>query len=322
MQREQQRFVNERPKSKALFERAGKSLLGGVPMNWMIKWAGAFPPFVREAQGAHFYDVDGHRYIDFCLGDTGAMTGHSPFATVKAVEEQMKRGITLMLPTEDAIFVARRIAATLRPALLAVCSDRDRCQPFCHTAGSPDHEAFQDSGFQLVLSRHGGRNFHHLERWRGTSSPRQHRSACRSRGHNQGGRVQRPRGAGAGTGSGRRGLRVGRAGDDQRGDCSSRTGLPSGVAGADRKIGTLLIIDETHTICAGPGGYTRAENLDPDFFIFGKAIAGGVPGAAYGFTEEVARSITKDQNLEDCDTGGIGGTLAATRFRSPPCGQR
>ena len=78
-------------------------------MNWMIKWAGAFPPFVREAQGAHFYDVDGHRYIDFCLGDTGAMTGHSPFATVKAIEEQMKRGITLMLPSEDAIFVAEEL---------------------------------------------------------------------------------------------------------------------------------------------------------------------------------------------------------------------
>ena len=76
------------------------------------------------------------------------------------------------------------------------------------------------------------------------------------------------------------------------------------------KYGTLLIIDETHTICAGPGGYTRAENLDPDFFIFGKAIAGGVPGAAYGFTDAVAKCIAKDQNLEDCDTGGIGGTLA------------
>src|SRR3954447_12320313 len=106
MQREQKRFVDDNPKSKSLFERARKSLLGGVPMNWMAKWAGAFPPFVREAQGAHFFDVDGHRYIDFCLGDTGAMTGHSPFSIVKAVEEQMRRGITLMLPTEDAIFVA------------------------------------------------------------------------------------------------------------------------------------------------------------------------------------------------------------------------
>src|SRR5262250_3644187 len=101
MEREQKRFVDERPKSKALFERGKKSLLSGVPMNWMLKWAGAFPPFVREAQGAHFYDVDGHRYIDLCLGDTGAMTWHSPLATSKAIEEQVKRGITLMLPSED-----------------------------------------------------------------------------------------------------------------------------------------------------------------------------------------------------------------------------
>src|SRR5260370_27380916 len=108
-QREQKLFADKRPKSKALFERAGKYLLRGVPMNWMQKWAGAFLPFVREAQGGYFYDVDGHRYIDFCLGDTGAMTGHSPYATVKAVEEQMKRGITLMLPGEDAIFVAEEL---------------------------------------------------------------------------------------------------------------------------------------------------------------------------------------------------------------------
>src|SRR4029077_9942412 len=109
MQREQKRFVDERPKSIALFERAGKSLLGGVPMNWMRKWAGTFPPFVREAQGAHVFDVDGHRYTDFCLGDTGAMTGHSPHATVKAVEEQSRRGITLMRPGEDSIFVAEEL---------------------------------------------------------------------------------------------------------------------------------------------------------------------------------------------------------------------
>src|SRR6202047_4108949 len=109
MQREQKKFADERPKSKALFERASKSLLAGVPMNWRVKGAGAFPPFVREAQGAHFLDVDGHRYTDFCLGDTGAMTGHSPSATVKAVEEQARRGITLMLPGEDSIFVAEEL---------------------------------------------------------------------------------------------------------------------------------------------------------------------------------------------------------------------
>src|SRR6201984_3219764 len=109
MQSEQQKFVIARPKSQALFERAQKSLLGGVPMNWMVKWAGAFPPFLREAQGAHFYDVDGHRYVDLCLGDTGAMTGHSPAATVSAVEQQVRRGVTLMVPSEDAIFIAEEL---------------------------------------------------------------------------------------------------------------------------------------------------------------------------------------------------------------------
>src|SRR2546427_1291915 len=109
IQREQKRFVDERPKSKTIFERGKKSLLSGVPMNWMVKWAGAFPPFVREAQGAQFYDVDGLRYVDFCLGDTGAMTGHSPSAAVKAIEEQARRGITLMLPSEDAVFVAEEL---------------------------------------------------------------------------------------------------------------------------------------------------------------------------------------------------------------------
>jgi glutamate-1-semialdehyde 2,1-aminomutase len=109
MAREQRKFVDERPKSQALFDRARRSLLGGVPMNWMAKWAGAFPPFVREARGAHFIDVDGHRYIDLCLGDTGAMTGHSPLATVEAVREQTQRGLTLMLPSEDSVWVGEEL---------------------------------------------------------------------------------------------------------------------------------------------------------------------------------------------------------------------
>jgi glutamate-1-semialdehyde 2,1-aminomutase len=77
-----------------------------------------------------------------------------------------------------------------------------------------------------------------------------------------------------------------------------------------REHGTLLIIDETHTICAGPGGYTRSENLEPDVIVFGKAIGAGIPGAAYGFSQEVADRIAAKQELENCDVGGIGGTLA------------
>src|SRR5580704_5832578 len=109
MQSEQEKFSGAHPKSESLFERAGKSLLGGVPMNWMAKWAGAFPPFVSEARGAEVVDVDGHRYIDFCLGDTAAMTGHSPAPTVSAAQAQLDRGISLMLPSEDAIWVGEEL---------------------------------------------------------------------------------------------------------------------------------------------------------------------------------------------------------------------
>src|SRR5678810_1446737 len=97
-EQEEKLFHQNHPKSYELYQRARKSLHGGVPMLWMIRWAGSFPVFVKEAKGAHFTDVDGNKYIDFCLGDTGAMTGHTPHATVNAITEQIQKGITLMLP--------------------------------------------------------------------------------------------------------------------------------------------------------------------------------------------------------------------------------
>ncbi len=107
---EQERFTAAHPRSQALFTRAQASLLAGVPMPWMVRWAGAFPVFVREGQGAHFTDVDGNDYLDLCLGDTGAMTGHTPPAAVAAIVAQVRRGITFMLPGEDAIWVAEELA--------------------------------------------------------------------------------------------------------------------------------------------------------------------------------------------------------------------
>ncbi|HSW42744.1 MAG TPA: aminotransferase class III-fold pyridoxal phosphate-dependent enzyme, partial [Patescibacteria group bacterium] len=103
-------FIARHPRAHALHERALRSLLAGVPMNWMVKWAGAFPLYVETASGAHFRDVDGHDYVDFCLGDTGAMAGHGPAPTVAAVEHQLRRGITTMLPTEDAIWAAEELS--------------------------------------------------------------------------------------------------------------------------------------------------------------------------------------------------------------------
>src|SRR2546423_6131354 len=110
MTREEERFVELHPRSGALFERAKRSMLGGVPMPWMMEWAGPYPVFVEGAEGARFIDVDGREYVDFCLGDTGAMTGHAPKAVAVAIAEQAPKGITTMLPTEDSIWVGEEMA--------------------------------------------------------------------------------------------------------------------------------------------------------------------------------------------------------------------
>src|SRR5579859_622833 len=102
--RELVQFEDQNPRSRELFEQARRSLLAGVPMNWMARWAGPFPVFVERAAGAHLWDVDGHEYADFCLGDTGSMFGHSPPVAVRAITHQLHRGITTMLPTEDSIW--------------------------------------------------------------------------------------------------------------------------------------------------------------------------------------------------------------------------
>ena len=310
MAREQKKFVADRPKSAALFERARKSLLGGVPMNWMAKWAGAFPPFVREARGAEFFDVDGHRYIDLCLGDTGAMTGHSPSATVAAVEQQARRGITLMLPSEDAILVGEELQKRFglpfwQFALTATGANRFSIRLARHITHRPKVLVFN-------WCYHGTVDESFLTLTNGVAKARR-------------GNVGPPVDPAVTT-------KVVEFNDLEALDAALKSedvacvlaepaltnvgivlpdpGYHAALRDITRKYGTLLIIDETHTICAGPGGYTRAENLEPDFLVFGKPIAGGVPGAAYGFTTEVAQCIIDRMNLEDCDTGGIGGTLA------------
>jgi glutamate-1-semialdehyde 2,1-aminomutase len=309
--REQKRFVEERPKSKAIFERGQKSLLSGVPMNWMVKWAGAFPPVVREAQGSHFYDVDGHRYVDFCLGDTGAMTGHSPHATVKAIAEQARRGITLMLPSEDAVFVAEELQQRFgltywQFALTATDANRFAIRLARQITARPKILVFNwcyhgtvDETF-ITLNPDGTTGPR-----RGNIGPPVDPSiTTRVVEFNDVPALERA------LAQGDVACVLAEPALTNVGIVHPFPGYHHALRELTRKYGTLLIIDETHTICAGPGGYTRAENLDPDFLVFGKPIAGGLPGAAYGFTQQVANLILERNSLEDCDTGGIGGTLA------------
>jgi len=310
MQREEARFVADRPKSRALFERAQKSLLSGVPMHWMVKWAGAFPVFVAEAHGAHFTDVDGHEYIDFCLGDTGAMTGHSPTAAVDAITDQVMRGITLMLPGEDSIWVAEELARRFglpywQFALTATDANRFSLRMAREITQRSKvlvfngcyHGTVDESFITLKNGRPQARRgnigpavdptvttkvieFNDVEALDRALSPKDVACVlCEPVMTNVG--IVHP-----------------------------AAGYHERLREITRRAGTLLIIDETHTICAGPGGYTRNERLQPDFFVIGKPIASGVPAAVYGFTQDVGERFRKRLKLEDCDTGGIGGTLA------------
>ena len=308
---EESLFHKTHPKSYALYQRARKSLHGGVPMLWMIRWAGSFPVFVESAKGAHFTDVDGNDYIDFCLGDTGAMTGHSPDATVKAINEQIQKGITLMLPYEDVIWVGEELQRRFKLpfwqfALTATDANRFALRMARHIT-----ERTKILVFNYCYHGSVDETLITLDE-EGTPMPR---------ANNMGPQID-PREttkviefndiAALETALSARDVAAVLAEPVMTniGIIHPDAGYHDALRELTRKYGTYLIIDETHTICAGPGGYTAQHALEPDFLTLGKPLAGGVPAAVYGFSEAVADAFSAKLNLEDSDVGGIGGTLA------------
>jgi glutamate-1-semialdehyde 2,1-aminomutase len=311
LNQEEKLFHKTHPKSYELYQRARKSLHGGVPMLWMIRWAGSFPVFVKEAKGAHFTDVDGNSYIDFCLGDTGSMTGHSPDATVNAVKEQIEKGITLMLPYEDVIWVGEELQRRFKLPYWQ----------FALTATDANRFALRMSrlltGRQKILvfnyCYHGSvdETFITLDE-EGTPI---------SRPNNMGPQVD-PREttkviefndiAALETVLSARDVAAVLAEPVMTniGIIHPQSGYHDALREMTRKYGTYLIIDETHTICTSPGGYTASFDLQPDFLTIGKPLASGVPAAVYGFTEEISQAFGEKLNIDDADVGGIGGTLA------------
>jgi glutamate-1-semialdehyde 2,1-aminomutase len=311
LEEEEQRFIAGHPKSRQLFERGEGALLAGVPMPWMTEWASPFPVFAASAEGARFTDVDGNEYVDLCLGDTGAMTGHSPQPTVQAVAERAAHGITLMLPTEDASWVAAELGRRFglsrwQFALTATDANRFAIRLARAIADRPKvlvyawcYHGTVDESFAIQVE-----------------------GETRSRPDNIGAPVDLTLTTRAVEWNDISALEPALEPGDVACVLAEPAMTNAGIVLPDpgyhealreltREHETLLIIDETHTFCAGPGGYTAAEGLDPDMVTIGKAIAGGIPAAAYGMTEEVSERVGDYLGqLEASDVGGIGGTLA------------
>ncbi len=280
-------------------------------MLWMLRWAGSFPIFVREAHGATFTDVDGNNYIDFCLGDTGAMTGHAPDATVKAITEQAQKGITLMLPYEDVLWVSEEL-------------QRRFGLPYWQfTLSATDANRFALRMSRMITGRPKILVFNYC--YHGTVDETfitlDEEGTPMSRANNMGPQVDPLQTTKVIEFNDIAALETALSARDVAAVLAEPVMTNIGIIHPDpgyhdalreltRHYETHLIIDETHTICAGPGGYTALYGLQPDFLTVGKPLAGGVPAAVYGFTEEVSKAFDERIVLEDADVGGIGGTLA------------
>jgi glutamate-1-semialdehyde 2,1-aminomutase len=310
--REEARFAETHPGSRDLADRARSTLFEGVPMHWMRKWPGGFPVFVADARGARFVDVDGNEYVDFCLGDTGAMTGHAPAATLRAIAEQGARGITLMLPSEDALEVSQELTrrfgvSAWQFALTATDANRFTIRLARHVTGREKilvfnwcyhgtvDETFATLGADGVVRARGGN----------LGPPVDPAVTTRVVEFNDVGALERE------LASGDVALVLTEPALTNIGIVHPQPGFHDALRELTRAHGALLAIDETHTICCGPGGFTQAHGLEPDVVTIGKPIAGGIPAAAYGFSEELAARLAGTIELEDVDVGGVGGTLAA-----------
>jgi glutamate-1-semialdehyde 2,1-aminomutase len=310
--RERATFLGSHPSSHAAFQAAGGSLLGGVPMTWMNKAAGSFPVYLAEADGAKVTDLDGHRYVDFCLGDSGAMAGHSPAATVQAVQWRYGEagGATAMLPTADAAWVGaelgRRFGVPLWSFTLTatdanrwairlarLVTGRPRILVFNYCYHGTVDETFITLGADGAGARQGN-----------VGAPVEVALTTRVVEFNDLDALDRELSGGDVA------CVLMEPALTNIGIVLPLPGYLEGVRELATRHGTLLINDETHTFSAGPGGCTMAWSLRPDMVTIGKAIAGGIPAGAYGVSAEVAERLRAHPEADLVDTGGVGGTLA------------
>jgi glutamate-1-semialdehyde 2,1-aminomutase len=308
---EERRYVDAHPRSQ---QRTGRGITGfydGVPMHWMRDWSMPFPFLVESAQGSTLHDIDGNDYADFCLGDTGAMFGHSPQPVVDAIVRQASKGLTYMLPTADAIAVGHLLAERFglphwQVATTATDANRFALRVARAVTARPKilvfngcyHGAVDETYVRLVA----GRAVHRIGLLGQTTDLTESARVVEFNDVD--------------------GLRDALAHGDVAcvitepvltNSCMvlPEHGFLEQVRHVTRATGTLLLIDETHTISTGPGGYTRAHALEPDLFVLGKPIAGGVPASVWGFTADVARRLDAVRAQTPPGHTGMGTTLSA-----------
>jgi len=304
-------FRAARGASLAEFARAAEHLPDGVPMLWMAKWPGPWPVYVAEASGAHFTDLDGIDHVDLCLGDTGAMCGHAPAASVAALQAQLALGSTFMLPTTAAARAGALLAGrfglpTWQFTLSATDANRALIRYARHVTGRPkilvhdfSYHGTVDETFATldddgsVVARRGNI---------GAPVPLAETTAVVP--FNDVPALE------AALATGEIAAVLIEPALTNIGIVLPDPGYLAAVREACTRHGAILIHDETHTLCAGPGGYTGTHGLAPDAIVLGKTIGGGIPAAALGMSLDFADRIATSIELEDIDVGGVGGTLA------------
>lgn len=309
--REQERFVREHPRSRQAHERA-THLFGRVPMTWMMKHATSFPIYLDSARGATVTDVDGLTYVDFALGDTAAMAGHSPPATVEAVQRRFAElgGATAMLPTEDAEWVGAELTRRFRAsrwsfALTATDANRWAIRLARAVTGRPRilfnsycyHGTVDES---LIVATDDGP----ASRPGNVGAPCDVTETSRVAEFNDLDALEKE------LAQGDTALVVMEPALTNIGIVLPEEGYLEGVRELTRRHDVPLLIDETHTISAGPEGAIGFYDLDPDIVVIGKSIGGGIPAAAYGVSAEFAETVLGRTDLDIVDMGGVGGTMA------------
>lgn len=309
--REAEAYAAARPKSR---ERAGSGIdgfLDGVPMHWMRDWPMPFPFVVEKARRATITDIDGNRLDDFCLGDTGSMFGHSPKPVARAIRRQAGRGLATMLPTGDALELGRLLAARFGLARWQIATTATDANRFAlrvarAVTGRPKILVFNGCYHgsvdeTMVRLRYG---------WPANRAG----LAGEFRDLTQATRVVEFNDAEA--------LEAALAQGDVAcvitepvltNSCMvlPAPGFHAALREITRRHGTLLLLDETHTISTGPGGYTRAHGLEPDLFVLGKPVAGGVAASVWGMSAGVAERWARYDTTREPGYSGMGTTLSA-----------